>query len=65
MNHQEEYKGKRIQRGLFKSSTNKIINADLNGAIGILRKVINESSFKEIIDRGFVINPNKINIYKI
>ena len=65
MKHQEKYQGKRVQRGLFKQSCGKVINADLNGAIGILRKVINESSFKEIVDRGFVINPNKINIYKI
>ena len=64
MGHQEYYKGKRIQRGLFKQFSGKVINADLNGAIGILRKVVDESSFKEIVDRGFVINPNKINIYK-
>jgi phosphotransferase system IIA component len=42
-----------------------VINADLNGAIGILRKVIDESLFKEIVNRGFVINPNKINIYSV
>ena len=64
MGHQEYYKGKRIQRGLFKQFSEKVLNADLNGSIGILRKVINESSFKKIVDRGFVINPNKINIYK-
>ena len=64
MGHQEYYKGKRIQRGLFKQFSEKVLNADLNGAIGILRKVIDESSFKKIVDRGFVINPNKINIYK-
>lgn len=64
MRHQEEYKGKRIQRGLFKQSSNKVLNADLNGAIGILRKAINKSLFKKIVDRGFVINPNKINIYR-
>jgi len=38
MKKQENYLGKRIKRGLFKSSTNKLINADINGAIGILRK---------------------------
>ena len=37
---QTSYKGKRIKRGLFKSSTGKIINADINGAIGIMRKVV-------------------------
>ena len=41
---------------------NIIINADLNGAIGILRKVVDESYFDKIINRGFVINPVKVNI---
>lgn len=35
---QENYIGKRVKRGLFKSSTNKVLNADINGAIGMLRK---------------------------
>ena len=61
MQKQDEYMGKRIHRGLFKSSTGKIINADLNGAVGILRKVIDESQFIEIINRGFVTNPVKVN----
>ena len=61
MTHQENYIGKRIQRGLFKQSSGKALNADLNGAIGILRKVINESDFNQIIDRGFVINPVRVN----
>lgn len=32
------YLGKRAKRGLFKSSKEKLINADLNGAINIMRK---------------------------
>jgi len=32
-----KYDGERIKRGLFSSKTNKIINADLNGAINIMR----------------------------
>ena len=61
MQKQDNYMGKRIYRGLFKSSTGKAINADLNGAVGILRKVIDESQFVEIINRGFVTNPVKVN----
>jgi putative transposase len=34
----EEYLGDRKKRGLFSSSTHKLLNADLNGAINILRK---------------------------
>ena len=62
MEHHEKYLGTRIKRGLFRQSKGKVLNADLNGAIGILRKVIDESEFRQIIDRGFVINPVKINI---
>lgn len=39
------YKGKRISRGLFKTSTNKLINADLNGSLNILRKVFEEFQY--------------------
>ena len=42
MCHHENYMGKRIKRGLFRSASGKLINADLNGAIGILRKVVGE-----------------------
>ena len=41
----ENYKGKRISRGLFKTSTNKLINADLNGSLNILRKVFGEFQY--------------------
>ena len=34
----ETYLGKRIKRGLFRSKDNILINADVNGAINILRK---------------------------
>ena len=37
---QEVYLGKRIKRGLFISGNGKAINADLNGAINIMRKAI-------------------------
>ena len=33
------YLGKRSKRGLFESNKGKILNADLNGAINIMRKV--------------------------
>ena len=37
----ENYEGERILRGLFSSSTKKLINSDINGAINIMRKYIN------------------------
>jgi IS605 OrfB family transposase len=36
----EEYKGERTKRGLFQSCTGNNINADINGALNILRKYI-------------------------
>lgn len=39
------YLGKRIKRGLFKSSENKIINADLNGSLNILKKVVGKFEY--------------------
>ena len=56
------YLGKRKKRGLFQSSANKLLNADVNGAIGIGRKVFGDSFVKEIIDSGFAFNPVKVNI---
>ena len=35
---QDTYKGKRVTRGVFKSSNGTLINADVNAAYNILRK---------------------------
>ena len=35
-------KSRRIKRGLFKTNSGRIINADINGALNILRKYIKE-----------------------
>ena len=65
----KNYLGKRIRRGLFKSGIGKIVNADINGALNILRKyliknVINEFSvIQKIIDRGLLYRPCRITIY--
>lgn len=44
-----KYMGKRIKRGLFRSSRG-LLNADVNGALNILRKVIGDTSFMKLID---------------
>lgn len=36
----DEYLGKRIKRGLFRTASGRLVNADLNGALNILRKEI-------------------------
>ena len=45
MKHHEDYKGKRIKRGLFRTNKGKLINADLNGSLNIMRKVIGEFQY--------------------
>lgn len=59
---QENYLGKRIKRGLFQSSTGKLINADLNGAIGILRKVVGDVGLAHLTNRGDVFSPFKLSV---
>lgn len=62
MKHQENYLGKRVKRGLFQSSIGQLLNADINGAIGIARKVFGDSVVKLIIDSGLAFNPVKLNL---
>jgi len=37
--HHDDYAGKRVERGLFKSANGTLLNADVNGALQIIRKV--------------------------
>ena len=55
------YKGKRIKRGLFQSSVGKLINADVNGALNIMRKVVGDSYVSKIIYSGRLFRPIKFN----
>ena len=58
------YLGKRIKRGLFKSSVGKVLNADVNGALNIMRKVVGESYVSKIVNRGWLFQPIKFrNLY--
>ena len=34
------YVGKRVHRGLFKTSRGKVVNADVNGSLNILHKYL-------------------------
>ena len=55
----EKYVGKRIKRGLFKTSSGLLINSDVNGSLNIGRKVFGDDHF-DPTNRGFVLNPVKI-----
>lgn len=56
------YLGKRKKRGLFQSSVNQLINADINGSIGIARKVFGDSAVQQIIGSGLAFNPIRVNV---
>ena len=58
----EVYMGKRTKRGLFQSSIGKLLNADVNGALNITRKVFGDSDLiPQIINSGLLYNPVKFN----
>lgn len=59
------YAGNRVKRGLFQSSVGKLVNADVNGALNILRKVVGDSGqIDSIIDSGWLFQPKKVdNLY--
>lgn len=55
--------GKRIKRGLYQSSTNRLINADVNGAVNIMRKVVGDSEYvTRIIGSGWLFQPIRVDI---
>ena len=58
---QDSYLGKRVKRGLFRSADGKTINADVNGACNILRKVIGNFKFDPIVVCS---TPKKINVWQ-
>lgn len=58
-----KYSGKRSRRGLFRSKSGKLINADVNGAFNIMRKGLkcNRDAIRPA-DVGFVYNPVKTRV---
>ncbi len=56
----ETYSGKRIKRGLFQSAIGVLLNADVNGSLNILRKVIGDSYISKITNRGDRYSPYRI-----
>ncbi len=55
----KKYVGKRIKRGLFRGS-NYLLNADVNGALNILRKVVGDGFLRNLSDRGCWFQPVRI-----
>ena len=65
MCHHEEYMGKRYPRGLFKSSTGIVLNADVNGALGIMLKEGKGKSLITQLNSGVVNTPRRIRMDNI
>ena len=55
------FSGKRIKRGLYKTSTGSLINADVNGALNILKKS-NVVDLTVLYSRGEVDTPLRIRV---
>ena len=55
------FSGKRIHRGLYKTNDGKLINADVNGALNILRKS-NVVSLERLYSSGTVLVPMRIRL---
>ena len=56
------YLGKRVKRGLFKSSDNYTINADINGSYNIIRKVFSNFTVSKNEIEGIVVSPKLISL---
>ena len=56
-----KFSGRRIYRGMYKSSKGKLINSDVNGALNILRKS-SVVSLKWLYSRGEVDTPVRIRV---
>lgn len=61
--HHDKYKGRRIYRGLFRASSGRIINADVNAAYNIMKKAISNAILAdETEDIG--LHPRSISILR-
>ena len=61
LEHHESYLGKRVKRGLYRcNGTN--YNADVNGALNIIRKVIPTFSVADYGIQGVVVHPTKVTL---
>lgn len=59
-----DFSGRRVHRGLYKSGTGVILNADINGAANILRKAVPDA-FKDITDFAYLQRPKTLTVSDI
>ena len=56
--NQVTFSGKRINRGLYRTSKRKLINADVNGSLNIMKKAV-PNAFSYGIE-GVVVHPVRV-----
>lgn len=54
-----KFSGRRIKRGMYKASSGRKLNADVNGSYNIMRKAVPSMSFTEGIE-GVVVRPVRV-----
>ena len=59
--HKAKYLGRRIHRGLFRASDGRLIHADVNAALNIIRKAIPDA-FSQGLE-GIAVCPVRVNIF--
>jgi len=57
-----DYAGTRVERGLFKTSNDTLINADVNGALNIAKKAGMLETVKGVESSGVVATPQRIRV---
>jgi putative transposase len=65
--HHDKYLGKRIKRGIFRSAKGILINADVQGALNIIRKAVSNAFPQGNADGivGVGLHPKRTNIKMI
>jgi len=59
--HRAKYVGRRIHRGLFRASDGRLIHADVNGALNIIRKAIPDAFSRGL--EGIAVCPVRVGVY--
>lgn len=54
------FSGKRAKRGLYRTGSGRVINADINGALNILRKEVGDAWVTTLANKGRVGRPTRI-----
>ena len=58
----EWYQGKRVKRGLFRSGTGILINADTQGSLNIIRKVAGDKVYTLNSVEAFAVTPVRVSL---